>query len=149
VNVSPSLAALWLADAFALATVAAVGWRLARRYPSIPPRVPLRLRLDGRPVAVGSKAGLWLAPVATLAVTLALTAFSIARPPSDYQRPSLTLVFVICAEAAWYVGWTIDRLVEIARGMTVRIAPGRIFGLAFPILATMVIALVVAFAASL
>jgi len=31
----------------------------------------------------------------------------------------------------------------------VRIAPGRIFGLAFPILATMVIALVVAFAASL
>lgn len=148
-NVSPSLGALWLADAAALATVAAVGWRLARRYPAMPVRVPLRLRLDGRPVAVGPKAGLWLAPGATLAVTLVLTALLIVRPPPELQRPALMLVFLICAEAAWYVAWTIDRLVEIARGMTVRIAPGRIFGLAFPILATMVVAIVVAFAESL
>lgn len=148
-NVSPSLAALWLADAAALATVVAVGWRLARRYPAVPSRVPLRLRLDGRPVAVGPKAGLWLAPVATLAVILTLTAGAILRPVPEWQRPALALVFVICAEAAWYVGWTIDRLIEIARGMTVRIAPARIFGLAFPILATMLIALVVAYAESL
>lgn len=148
-DVSSSLTALGLADAAAIVTVGWVGVRLARRYHAIPPRVPLRLRLDGRPHAVGPKSGLWIGPCAMLVVTLALTAWIITRPPPEPQRLPLTLVFLMCAECAWFIAWTIDRLIEIARGMTVRIAPQRIFGLAFPLIATTAVAVVAEIAESL
>jgi len=144
VDVSWSLAALAIADAVAILSVAWAGVRLARRYPAIPPRVPLRLRLDGRPRLVGPKSGLWLGPAVLAAVTLGLTIAAIARPPTELQRPALIFAFLMCAECTWFAAWTIDRLIEIARGMTVRIAPQRIFGLAFPILATVAVVAAVA-----
>jgi hypothetical protein len=149
VDVSWSLAALAIVDAVAIFSVAWAGVRLARRYRAIPARVPLRLRLDGRPQAVGPKSGLWAGPVVLAAITLGLTIAVVVRPPTEAQRPALIFAFLMCAECTWFVAWTIDRLIEIARGMTVRIAPQRIFGLAFPILATIAFAVVATLAESL
>jgi hypothetical protein len=149
VDVSWSLTALAIADAVAILSVVWAGARLARRYRAIPSRVPLRLRLDGRPQAVGPKSGLWAGPAVLAAIVLALTIAVILRPPTEAQRPALIFAFLMCAECMWFVAWTIDRLIEIARGMTVRIAPARIFGLAFPILATIAVAVVATLAESL
>jgi hypothetical protein len=140
--ISP-LVFLWLADALALAAGIAACWRLARRFKSLPPRVPLRLRFDGRPRAVGPKAGLFLAPGATLFVVVVLTIALLVHRPPEYQRPALALAFVILAEIAWFAAWSSERQIEIARGMTVRIAPQRMVAIAFPIAATIVIALAV------
>ncbi len=138
-----------IAAAFALCTQLWVLLRLARRFASIPARVPLRLRLDGRPRATGSKRGLWIAPLTTLTVTVVLGAAVLAHPPPYWQDVIVALAFLICAEVGWFIAWTIDRQVEIARGMTVRIAPRRIVALAFPLVATIAVAIVEAIAQSL
>jgi hypothetical protein len=149
VNLVSSPLVVWVAAACALASQLWFIARLARRYARIPVRVPLRLRLDGRPRAAGSKAGLWIAPIALFVVTLGLAIVLVRRPPPNWDDVLIALAFLICAEVGWFVAWTTDRQVEVARGMTVRIAPKRIVALASPLAVTVLVAIVEAIAQSL
>jgi hypothetical protein len=149
VNLVSSPLVVWVAAACAHATQLWFIARLARRYARIPVRVPLRLRLDGRPRAAGSKAGLWIAPIALFVATLGLAVVLLRRPPPNWDDLLIALAFLICAEAGWFIAWTTDRQIEVARGMTVRIAPQRIVALASPLAVTVLVAIVEAIAQSL
>ena len=119
--------------------------RLARLFPSVPKRVPLRIRNDGRPSnRMIGKAVLWLAPAILAALLLLLVVLAIVSPPPDNERAVIALVFVILAECAWYVSWAVDRQIEMARKMTYRIAPGRMLRVMLPLLATIAVTIFVA-----
>jgi hypothetical protein len=136
--------ALPVAFAVAVLSVLWLVWHVARRYPSAPKRVPLNLRLDGRPGHMASKRWLWLPP-AILAAVMALLSVLLPRAPDAAQhRTVIALVFVIIAEVAWFGAWQTDRQIELARKMTYRIAPVRTLRAFFPVLVTIVVAMVVA-----
>jgi uncharacterized membrane protein len=133
--------------ALAVAVVSALFMlvHLARRYPSVPKRVPLRIREDGRPSKyTTSKAILWLAPAVVVAVLALLVTLAVVSPPPDNQRAVIALVFVTMAEIAWMVSWTIDRQIEMARKMTYRVAPARLFRVMLPLLLTVAVTIFVA-----
>jgi hypothetical protein len=133
-----------VAVGIAIAAVVALFWYVARRYPTAPKRVPLGLRIDGRPRALGMRRWLWVAPGVLVAAMAILSTAVVMRPPADDERTTIALVFLIIAEVAWFVAWTTDRQIELARGMTHRIPPGRTLRVFFPILATIVITIVLA-----
>jgi len=117
----------------------------ARKYPSIPKRVPLNIGFDGRPSRrTGPKALLWIAPLVLAAVVVLLGALLALDPPAREPQLPLALVFMIIAEVAWFVAWTYDRLIEIARKMTYRISPLRMLRAFSPILASIVVVLILA-----
>ena len=127
-----------VAFGFAVVCVLWLFVHVARRYPAAPKRVPAGLRYDGRPGRLGPKALLWLAPV-IIAIVLGLTGGGLlAAPPRTDQRLLLTLVMLTIAEVTWFAGWTIDRQIELARKMTYRVAPSRLFRALLPLLATVV-----------
>jgi hypothetical protein len=141
------LPAVMVPVAFCVAVVATalLILHLALRYPSVPKRVPLRIREDGRPSKhTAGKAILWLAPVILVAIVALLGVLTVVSPPADNQRTVIALVFVVLAEAAWYVGWALDRQIEMARKMTFRIAPMRMLRVVLPLLATVALTLFVA-----
>jgi len=118
---------------------------LARRYPSVPARIPLRIRIDGRPSKrSGGKAVLWLAPGILAAVLVVLGVLLYVNPPTPELRVPFALMFVVLAEVAWFVAWMLDRQIEVARKMTYRIAPARTLRAFLPILATIAILVVLA-----
>ena len=119
-------------------------WHVARRYPAAPKNVPLSLRIDGRPARMAPKRWLWLPPVIMAAVTVLLGVLLLRVPATEQQRPMMALVFLIIAEVAWFGAWQTDRQIELARKMTYRIAPVRTLRAFFPILVTIVVAVVVA-----
>ena len=135
-----------IAFGIAVASVLLLFHRVWRRYPGIPARVPLRIGVDGRPSRrLGPKGMLWIAPVG-LAAAVALVGaacFGFAPPRQD-QHVLIAAVFLICAEVAWYVGWILDRQIELARKMTYRIAPARIFRASLPILISVLVILIIA-----
>jgi hypothetical protein len=139
----------WIGAAIAIAQTALLLLHLRRRYPVLPKRVPIGLRWDGRPRATGPKALLWLAP----AIVAGALAIVIAAMLLDHLRAetqtTMLFVFLVVAEVAWYVQWTIDRQIEMARGMTHRIAPTRMLLTALPILATIAVAIAVAITQSI
>ncbi len=116
-----------------------------RVYPAAPKRMPLRIGPDGRPSrATAGKWVLWLGP-AVLIVAVPLLGVLLARtPPRDDQTAIMVLVMVAIAEVAWLVAWSIDRQIEIARKMTVRIAPARMLRATLPVLVTVAITLAIA-----
>jgi hypothetical protein len=135
-----------LAYGIAVAAVLGLFWYVRRRYPAAPKRIPLGLRLDGRPSRqTVPRRWLWVAPVTLALVIAILTGFLVALPPLPPElRVPIALVFVIIAEIAWFVGWSTDRQIELARGMTYRIAPARTLRAFVPILATIAVALFLA-----
>ena len=135
-----------IAFGLAIAATLMLVFRVWRRYPLVPARVPMRIRIDGRPSKRSvPKIALWTAPVILAAVLGLLGAafFGFARPAEDVHV-LIALVFLILAECAWYSGWLIDRQIEVARKMTYRVAPSRIFRAALPILLSVVVVLAVA-----
>jgi hypothetical protein len=105
----------------------------------------LGLRFDGRPsTRTGPRRWLWAAPLTLVLVMIVLSVFLFSAPPAPDQRVPIALVFLIIAEVAWYAGWSTDRLIELARGMTYRIAPARTLRAFLPILATIAVTLFLA-----
>lgn len=133
-----------VACAAAVVAIASFAWHVARRYPTAPKNVPLRLRIDGRPGRMAPKRWLWFPPVVMAAVTALLGAVLLRVPPAAEQRTTLALVFVTIAELAWFGAWQTDRQIELARKMTYRVAPARTLRALLPILATIVVTVVVA-----
>jgi glycerol uptake facilitator-like aquaporin len=134
-----------LAHGLAVSAVLILIWYVRRRYPVAPKRIPLRLRFDGRPSRqTGPRRWLWAAPITLVLVMVVLTGFLFAAPPAPDQRVPIALVFVIIAEIAWLVAWSTDRQIELARGMTYRIAPARTLRAFLPILATIAVTLFLA-----
>lgn len=134
-----------LAYGIAVAAVLALLWYVRRRYPAAPKRIPLRVRLDGRPgYLTGPRAWLWVAPITMVLIMVVLSFFFFTAPTAPEQRVSIALVFVIMAEVAWLVAWSTDRQIELARGMTYRVAPARLLRVTFPLLATIAITLFLA-----
>lgn len=133
-----------LAYALCVSALLLLLWHVQQRYRSAPKRIPLRLRLDGRPSGSGPRRWLWAAPLTMVAILVVLTVFLITAPPTPDQRIPIALVFVVMAEIAWFVGWTVDRQIELARGMTYRIAPSRTLRAFLPILATIAVTLFLA-----
>lgn len=123
-------------------------WHVARRYPTAPKRVPLRIGIDGRPSKrFGPRAVLWLAP-GILAVTLVILGVALRLdPPEERVHVVLALAFLTIAEVALFAGWIIDRQIELARKMTYRIAPMRTLRASLPILVTVAAVLVLAYRA--
>ena len=136
---------LLLAFAIAAAATLLLMWHVARRYPTAPKRVPLRIGIDGRPSKrFGPKAVLWLAPV-ILALTLAIFGVALRLdPPEERVHLVLALALLTIAEVAVFTGWIIDRQIELARKMTYRIAPMRTLRASLPILLTVAVVLVLA-----
>jgi hypothetical protein len=129
----------------AVAATVLMLWCVARRYPTAPKRVPLAIRYDGRPGRFSPKPLLWLAPAIVAAVVaFLLVVVFVIEPPRTDQRTIVALVFVSLAEAAWLVVWMTDRQIELARKITYRVAPGRIFRALFPMLATIVVLIIIA-----
>ena len=89
---------------------------------------------------------LWVAPAILVAVLLLLGLGLRTAPPRDDQTVVMVLVMVMIAELAWLVAWSVDRQIEIARKMTVRIAPVRLLRVTLPLLVTIAITLAIAFA---
>jgi hypothetical protein len=118
---------------------------VARRYPSVPKRVPLRIQIDGRPSKrSGPKAVLWLAP-GILAATLVILGVALQLdPPQERVHLLLALAFLTIAEVAWYAGWIIDRQIELARKISYRVSPARTWRATLPILVTVAVVLVLA-----
>ena len=139
----------WFGVAIAVAQIAALAWHLQRRYAGLPKRIPTGLRFDGRPRAAGPKAFLWLAPAILAAVMVALVTAMIVDPQADEKRLTMLFVFLVIAEVAWLCEWTTDRQVELARGITHRIAPSRMLLVILPILATIGVLIAVAITQSL
>ncbi len=133
-----------VAYGIAVIAVLLLFWHVRRRYPSAPKRVPLGLRIDGRPRKSAAKRWLWLGPAVMAAIVAGLGVFLFTAPPGVDERTTIALVFVVIAEVAWFVAWTTDRQLELARGMTYRIPPMRTLRAFFPILVTTVVTLVLA-----
>lgn len=133
-----------IAYAVAVAAVLALGQYVFRRYPRAPKRVPMRIRIDGRPGPLAGRRILWLPPAVLMAVVTIFGALLAFDPPRDDLRAALAVVFVIVAEVAWFVAWTTDRQIELGRGMTYRIAPTRLLVAFSPIALSVVAALVLA-----
>lgn len=132
--------------AYGIAALAVVVlcWHVARRYPSAPKRVPMRINADGRPGRPGPKATLWLAPAVLAAVVVVLGTALVREPPKPNQHLLLALVMLVVAEVAWLAGWTVNRQIELARKMTYRIAPSRMLRVMLPFLATVAAVIAVA-----
>ena len=134
--------------AFAIAAIAAL-WmvqHVARRYPSVPKKIPARILVDGRPSKeLVGKWFVWFAPSVLVA---AIAAFGVlvfvVKPPDESARAIVALAFLVCAEAVYFVTWLTDRQIEIARKMTYRIAPARTFRAALPVLLTTAVLVFVA-----
>jgi hypothetical protein len=138
-----------IAYGFAIAATLLLIRHLARRYPSVPARVPLHIGYDGRLwKRWGPKAALWLAPGILVALLIVLGGALLLDPPKpgdpENVRLVVTLVLVTIAEIAWFMAWVIDRQIELARKMTYRIAPARMWGATVPLIATIVTLIVVA-----
>jgi hypothetical protein len=134
-----------VAYGIAVAAVLWLVWHVRRRYPSVPKRISLRLRFDGRPSKpTGPRVIVWVAPIALVLVTALLTVLLVKSPPPPDQRVQIALVFVILAETAWATGWSTDRQIELARGMTYRVAPARMLRVFAPILVTVAVTLFLA-----
>jgi hypothetical protein len=132
-----------IAYGVAIAAVLLLMWHVARRYPSAPKRIPLRIGIDGRPSKrFGPKAVLWLAP-GILAATLVILGVALRLdPPKSDVHMVLAFVFLTIAEVAWYAAWIIDRQIELARKMTYRIAPMRTLRVSLPLLVTVAVVVV-------
>jgi hypothetical protein len=134
--------------AFALA-VLATAWmirHLALRYPTVPKQIPWRMRWDGRPSGkLIGKWFLWLAPAILTAVLafLGIVVFVTDRPPPELDT-AMALVFVVFAEVAYLLVWSVDRQIELAKKMTFRISPARSLRVALPMLLTVAVLLVIA-----
>lgn len=138
----------WIGAALAVAQVVLLFVHLARRYPAIPKRVPIGLRFDGRPRMPAAKSWLWVGPI-VIALVVAVLGVLTALDRSGRQTGTMMLfVFLAIAECAWFLQWTIDRQIELARGMTHRIAPSRLLLTILPILATLAIAIAIGIADS-
>jgi hypothetical protein len=137
---------VWIAYGVAAGTTLLLARHVARRYPSAPKRLPAKIGIDGRPSPqTVPRAILWIFP-AILAVVLAILAAALAADPVPAaKQPLVVLVFVTIVEVAWLMAWLVDRQIEIARKMTYRVAPGRLFGACAPLLATVAAILVLAF----
>jgi hypothetical protein len=125
-----------VAIAVAIVAVAALCRHVARRYPTAPKRMPSGIDIDGRPRRPMSRRWLWVAPCILAAVTAFLSVAFARRPPPDDAVVSIALVFFTIAEVAWLIAWTTDRQIELARGMTYRVAPARLLRAIAPVLIT-------------
>jgi hypothetical protein len=130
--------------ALAIVSVLALGWYVARRYPTAPKRMPSGIGIDGRPRRLASRRWLWAAPCVLVAVTALLCTVVVRQPPPDDAVVTTALVFLTIAEIAWLMAWVTDRQIELARGMTYRVAPARLFRALTPILVTIAVTLFLA-----
>jgi hypothetical protein len=68
----------------------------------------------------------------------------VRQPPPGDAIVTTALVFLTIAEIAWLMAWVTDRQIELARGMTYRVAPARLFRALTPILVTIAVTLFLA-----
>jgi hypothetical protein len=127
---------VWIAYGVAFAATLLLIRHVARRYPAAPPQLP-GVGFDGRPTKrTQTRRVLWLAPIILAALTALLGVLLFRDPPAENDRLTIALVFVVLIEIAWLLAWQTDRQIELARGMTFRIAPARLFRAVLPVLAT-------------
>lgn len=115
-----------------------------RRFPTMPARIPLSIRIDGRPGQLYPRVFVWLVPAIFAVVVAGTGAGLIGNPPMPADRPVLALVLLQIALIAYLMAWVVDRLIELGRRQTYRIAPGRIALVLAAIVAPIVLILFVA-----
>ncbi len=133
-----------VAIAVAIVAVIALCRHVARRYPAAPERMPSGIGIDGRPGREVSRRWLWIPPCVLVAVTAFLSTVFVRQPPPADKVVTIALAFLAIAEVAWLMIWVTDRQIELARGMTYRIAPARMFRAVAPLLVTIAITLFLA-----
>jgi hypothetical protein len=120
---------IFVGIAYGLAALAAalLALHVRRRYPAMPERIPLQIGIDGRPGPLYRKVWVWYLPglFALFVALLGIAVFTNA-PPRFWEQFVLTLVVLEIALFAYFLGWLVDRLIELARRQTYRIAPVRI-----------------------
>ncbi|HYZ14966.1 MAG TPA: hypothetical protein VE591_01145 [Candidatus Acidoferrum sp.] len=135
-----------LGVAFGIAVVATVllALHVWRRFPTMPARIPLHIGFDGRPGPPYPRAFVWLVPAIFTVVVAAFGVNVLGSPPAPADRPVLALVLFQLALVAYLMAWVVDRLIELGRHQTYRIAPGRIALVVAAIVAPIVLILFVA-----
>jgi hypothetical protein len=137
---------LLLGIAFGIAVVATLllALHVWRRFPTMPARIPLSIQIDGRPGQPYPRAFVWLVPAIFAVVVAGVGAGLLGNPPTPSDRPVLALVLLQIALIAYLMAWVVDRLIELGRHQTYRIAPGRIALVIAAIVAPIVLILFIA-----
>jgi hypothetical protein len=135
-----------LGIAFGIAVLATLllALHVGRRFPTMPARIPLHIGLDGRPGALYPRAFVWLVPAIFAVAVTGVGAGLLENPPSSADRPVLALILLQLALIAYLLAWLVDRLIELGRHQTYRIAPGRIGLVIAAIVAPIVLILFIA-----
>jgi hypothetical protein len=137
---------IFVGIAYGLAVVAAalLALHVRRRYPTMPERIPLNIGYDGRPGPLYPKVWIWFLPgLFALAVAI-LGVGLLTAPPHPEDWFVLTLVLLEIALFAYLLGWLVERLIELARRQTYRIAPVRIYLVIAAIVAPIVLIVAIA-----
>jgi hypothetical protein len=137
---------IFVGIAYGLAIIAAalLALHVRRRYPTMPERVPLNIGYDGRPGPLYPKVWIWFFPGLFAVVVAFLGVALVTTQPHPEDRFVLTLVLLEVALVAYLMGWLVDRLIELARRQTYRIAPVRILLVAAAIVAPIVLIVAIA-----
>lgn len=137
---------LLLGIAFGIAVVATLllALHVLRRFPTMPARIPLNIRIDGRPGQPYPRAFVWLVPAIFAVIVAGVGVGLLRNPPTSPHRAVLALVLLQIALVAYLMAWVVDRLIELGRRQTYRIAPGRIALVIAAIVAPIVLILFVA-----
>jgi hypothetical protein len=119
---------VWIAYGFAALAAVLLALHVRRRYPAMPERIPLQIGIDGRPGPLYRKIWVWYLPglFALFVALLGIAVFTANTPSRFWEQFVLTLVVLEIALFAYFLGWLVDRLIELARRQTYRIAPVRI-----------------------
>lgn len=114
--------------AFGIAVVATLllALHVWRRFPTMPARIPLHIGIDGRPGPPYPRAWVWVGPGIFAFIVVSFGVNLLTYPVAPPDRPILALVLLQIALLAYFMAWLIDRLIELGRRQTYRVAPGRI-----------------------
>jgi hypothetical protein len=115
-----------------------------RRFPTMPQRIPLHVGIDGRPGPPYPRVFVWALPGVFAFVVASFGVSLLTAPVASSDRPVMALVLLQIALVAYLMGWMVDRLIELARHQTYRIAPGRMALVLAAIVAPIVLILFVA-----
>jgi hypothetical protein len=132
--------------AYGLAVLASalLALHVRRRFPAMPARIPLHISYDGRPGPLYPRVWIWILPAIFAFVVASFGLDLLTSPIAPEGRPVMALVLLQLALIAYLMGWVVDRLIELARKQTYRIAPGRMALVIAAIVAPIILILFVA-----
>jgi hypothetical protein len=118
---------------------------VARRWPSVPARIPMSIGYDGRGRGPVPRGWIWFLPLVICTIIVVIPPLLVLVPSHRPPPPIVTaLLCLLLIELAGLIGWLVSLQIELGRKMTFRIAPIRLARAVAPVLVTIAIILYVA-----